>query len=111
MFPRNENRNEGTFGCPPERKTRTRVRSDVPLERKTETRVHSPKPPFYETALLSPGELWIDVLSCEVAGLLEAPKPPEKIKVGEKLVKSRFSGISQSRSKLAQKYVKNRFAC
>ena len=43
MFPRNENRNEGTFACSPGTKTRTRV--------------HSPKPPFYETALLSPGEI------------------------------------------------------
>ena len=41
MFPRNENRNEGTFTSSPGTKTRTRV--------------HSPKPPFYETALLSPG--------------------------------------------------------
>ena len=43
MFPRNENRNEGAFTCFPGTKTRTRV--------------HSPKPPFYETALLSPSEL------------------------------------------------------
>ena len=43
MFPRNENRNEGTFACSPGTKTGKRV--------------HSPKPPFYETALLSPGEL------------------------------------------------------
>ena len=42
MFPRNENRNEGTFACSPGMKTGTRA--------------HSPKPPFYETALLSPGE-------------------------------------------------------
>ena len=40
MFPRNENRNEGTFACSPGTKTGTRA--------------HSPKPPFYETALLSP---------------------------------------------------------
>ena len=56
MFPRNENRNEGTFGCSPGTKTGTRVRSHVPPERKTGTRAHSPKPPFYETALLSPLE-------------------------------------------------------
>ena len=37
--PRNENRNEGTFACSPGTKTGTRA--------------HSPKPPFYETALLS----------------------------------------------------------
>ena len=42
MFPRNEKRNEGTFACSPGTKTGTRV--------------HSPKPPFYETILLSPGE-------------------------------------------------------
>ena len=78
MFPRNENRNEGTFakttlletallspndpfwcwqkggfqkggfgGCSPGTKTGTRVRS--------------PKPPFYETALLSPSFDWIHV--------------------------------------------------
>ena len=29
---------------------------DVPPERKPGTRVHSPKPPFYETALLSPSD-------------------------------------------------------
>ena len=39
MFPRNENRNEGTFACSPGTKTGASVRS--------------PKPPFYETALLS----------------------------------------------------------
>ena len=40
MFPWNENRNVGTFACSPGTKTGTRA--------------HSPKPPFYETALLSP---------------------------------------------------------
>ena len=38
MFPRNENRKEGTFACSPGTKTGTRARS--------------PKPPSYETALL-----------------------------------------------------------
>ena len=33
MFPRNEKRNEGTFGCSPGTKTGTRVRSHVPPER------------------------------------------------------------------------------
>ena len=52
MFPRNENRNEGTFGCSPGTKTGTRVRSDVPPERKPErgyVRQNHPftKPPFY----------------------------------------------------------------
>ena len=46
--PRNENRNEGTFGCSPGTKTGTRV--------------CSPKPPFYETALLSPGEITMIVV-------------------------------------------------
>ena len=42
MLPRNGNRTEGTFACS--------------CGTKTGTRVHSPKPPFYETALLSPSE-------------------------------------------------------
>ena len=45
MFPRNGNqkfRKEGTFACSPGTKTGTRA--------------HSPKPPFYETAFLSPLE-------------------------------------------------------
>ena len=46
MFPRNENRNEGTFGCSPGTKTGTRVRSHVPPERQTGTRVYSPNHPF-----------------------------------------------------------------
>ena len=33
MFPRNENRNEGTFGCSTGTKTGTRVRSHAPPER------------------------------------------------------------------------------
>ena len=41
-LPRNEDRNEGTFACSPGTKTGTRVRS--------------PKPPFYETSLLSPSD-------------------------------------------------------
>ena len=57
MFPRNENRNEGTFACSPGTKTGTRVRSRVHPERKTGTRARSPKPPFfYETALSSPSD-------------------------------------------------------
>ena len=48
IFPRNENRNEGTFACSPGTKIGTRV--------------HSPKPPFYKTALLSPGEYSSSVL-------------------------------------------------
>ena len=34
------------------------VSADVPPEWKTGTRVRSPKPPFYETALLSPSEFY-----------------------------------------------------
>ena len=49
MLPWNENQNEGTFACSPGTKTGTRV--------------HSPKPPFYETALLSPGELSENVVT------------------------------------------------
>ena len=52
MFPRNENRNEGTFRCSPRTKTGTRVRSHVPPERKPERghiRQNHPftKPPFH----------------------------------------------------------------
>ena len=36
MFPWNENRNEGTFGCSPGTRTGTRVHSDVPPERELE---------------------------------------------------------------------------
>ena len=51
MFPRNQNRNEGTFGCSPGTKTATRVRSHVDPERKPERgyiRQNNPftKPPF-----------------------------------------------------------------
>ena len=42
MFPGANNRNKGAFACSPGTKTGTRVRS--------------PKPPFYETALLSTSE-------------------------------------------------------
>ena len=50
MFPRNDNRNEGTFACSPRTKTGMRV--------------HSPKPPFYETALLSPSDLCARLRPC-----------------------------------------------
>ena len=58
MFPGTKNRNEGTFGCSPVPKTRTRVHSPYSPAPKTGTRVHSPKPPFYETTLLFPLETW-----------------------------------------------------
>ena len=53
MFPRKENRNEGTFGirCSPGTRTGTRV--------------HSPKPPFYKTALVSPGDIRLTKTSSE----------------------------------------------
>ena len=46
MFPRNENRNEGTFGHSPGMKTGTRVRSHVAPEQNTGTRARLPKLPF-----------------------------------------------------------------
>ena len=58
MFSTNENRNEGTFGCSPGTKTGTRAYTFACSPgTKTGTRVPSPKPPFYETALLSPSEI------------------------------------------------------
>ena len=54
MFPRNENRNEGTFAFSPGTRTGTYV-CMFPGTR-TGTRAHSPKPPFCETALLSPSD-------------------------------------------------------
>ena len=50
---RERNRKKGTFGCSPERKLEQGY-VDV---NETGTRVHSLKPPFYETALLSPLDL------------------------------------------------------
>ena len=55
--PRNENRNEGTFGRSPGTKNRNEGTFACSPGTKTGTRVHSPKPPFYETALLSPVSL------------------------------------------------------
>ena len=54
MFPRNENRNEGTFGCSPGTNAGARVHSHVPRERKPERGYIRQKPPFYETALYLP---------------------------------------------------------
>ena len=56
MFPRNENRNEGTFGCSPGTKNRNEGTFACSPGTKTGTRAHSPKPPFHEAALLSPGD-------------------------------------------------------
>ena len=74
MFPRNENRNEGTFAKTTLLETALLSPNDpfwcwqkggfqkggfggCSPGTKTGTRVRSPKPPFYETALLSPSEL------------------------------------------------------
>ena len=57
MFPRNENRNEGTFGCSPGTKTGTRVHSHVPPERKPERGYVRQNHPFTKPPFLSPGEL------------------------------------------------------
>ena len=57
MFSRNENRNEGTFGCSLGTRNRNKGTFACSPGTKTGMRVHSPKPPFYETALLSPGEM------------------------------------------------------
>ena len=55
MFPRSENRNEGTFGCSPGNENRNEgTFAHFLRTMKTGTRVRSPKPPFYKTALLSP---------------------------------------------------------
>ena len=73
MFPRNENRNEGTFAKTTLLETALLSPSDpfwcwqkggfqkggfggCSPGTKTGTRVRSPKPPFYETALLSPSD-------------------------------------------------------
>ena len=58
MFPQNENRNKGTFACSPRTKTGTWNDGTFACSpgTKTGTREHSPKPPFYETALLSPSD-------------------------------------------------------
>ena len=77
MFPRNENQNEGTFAKTTLLETALLSPSDpfwcwqkggfqkggfggCSAGTKTGTRVRSPKPPFYETALLSPSE-WQDM--------------------------------------------------
>ena len=74
MFPRNENRNEGTFAKTTLLETALLSPSDpfwcsqkggfqkggfggCSPGTKTGTRVRSPKPPFYETALLSPSDM------------------------------------------------------
>ena len=68
MFPQNENRNEGTFAKTILLETALLSPNDpfwcfqkggfggCSPGTKTGTRVPSPKPPFYETALLSPSE-------------------------------------------------------
>ena len=66
MFTQNENRNEGTFGCSPRTKNRNEGTFACSHGTKSGTRVHSPKPPFYQTALLSP---------CERQGFFSDKKP------------------------------------
>ena len=56
MFARNENRNEGTFVCSPGTKGWNEGTFACSPRTKTGTRAHSPKPPSYETALLSPSD-------------------------------------------------------
>ena len=70
MFPRNENRNEGTFACSPRNETGTGVRSHVPPGTKIGTRVHSAKPPFYETAILSPSDYSVVKFFCDTTHVL-----------------------------------------
>ena len=55
MFPRNENWNEGTFGCSPGTKTGTTVRSDVPPERKPERGYIHQNHPFTKPPFLGNG--------------------------------------------------------
>ena len=54
MFPRNENRNGGTFGCSPPTKTGTRVRSHIPPERIQERGHIRQNPPFTKPPLCLP---------------------------------------------------------
>ena len=56
MFPRNENRNEGTFGCSPGTKTGTRVRSHVLLGRKPERGYIRQKTTLLRNRSLSPSD-------------------------------------------------------
>ena len=57
MFPRGENRNEGTFGCSPGTKTGTRVRSHVPKERKLERGYVCQNHPLTKRPFLSPSAI------------------------------------------------------
>ena len=92
MFPRNEDRNEGTLGCSPGTKTRTRPFFACSPGTKTGTRVHSPKPPFWKT----------DPFVCDPSRhVQEFPGPP-----GPKLQKSLEKGLSGGLQKSLQKYPK-----
>ena len=80
-FSRNENRNEGTFGCSPERKTGTRVRSGVPPERKPERghiRQNHPftKPPFFLPVTLGYSEPGAGLLGTPDIAAGIAPETP-----------------------------------
>ena len=79
MFSRNENRNEVRSDVPPERKTGTRVRSNVPRNEKLErgyVRQNHPftKPPFYLPVTISgcPKPIFY-----EVGRFLDRPLPPK----------------------------------
>ena len=58
MFPQNENRSEGTFGCSPGTKTGTRVRSHVPPKRKPERGYIQHNHPFTTPPFCLPMNLW-----------------------------------------------------
>ena len=75
----------GWIACFPGTKTGTRVRSHVRPERKPERGSRSPKPPFWETALLSPSEPRLTNPAALALGQIEFPqvllcgKPPPPI--------------------------------
>ena len=61
MFPRNENRNEGTFGCSPKRKPE---RGYVCMFPRNGNRHIRQKPPFWKTTLLSTPEFLVFQDAC-----------------------------------------------
>ena len=90
MLPRNENRSEGTFACSPGTKTGTRA--------------HSPKPPFYETALLSPSDVFtlsscLSVLCILFCCLLRLISPSLSLYISQShFLQSLYASISLSLS-------------
>ena len=79
MFTRNENRNEGTFACSPGTKSGTRA--------------HSPKPPLYETTLLSPSEAFTQKNSFRILCVISSGL----IVLGPKHTWNRFSSCNAIR--------------